>query len=110
MLPWLPNLNPPGTLDEVGLNMSSWPPCWGVAWLRWMGPPKFRDPAVDHIDDWLALDIWALFDNDGNSLGNVSKRVLQRARQFETVQCPKGCLGSSVINCCQIYVRQIKGC
>jgi hypothetical protein len=67
MLPWLPNLNPPGTLDEVGLNMSSWPPCWGVAWFRWMGPPKFRDPAVDHIDDWLALDIWALFDNDGNS-------------------------------------------
>jgi hypothetical protein len=83
MLPWLPNLNPPGTLDEVGLNMSSWPPCWGVAWFRWMGPPKFRDPAVDHIDDWLALDIWALFDNDGNSLGSVSKRVLPRARHLK---------------------------
>ena len=44
--------------------------------MRGLGPPRFRDPAVDHIDEWLGFDIWALFDNDGNSLVCISKRVI----------------------------------
>ncbi len=72
--PWLPKRNEPCAEDrrDGGLNRSScWPCCddSGVLWLRWSdGPPKFRDPVVDHRDDWPALESCELPEREGNSL------------------------------------------